>query len=254
MADKFAVETAMAQAVALLADDFQEAAMVRFDQANGMIDAGDIKEGLAELQRLTVLRKLGIAKVAAQRMTEVRRDPEVRAAMIEANAEVLYQRALELLWSAPSVPDDECLVYGLCPECRAALAADSDSIEMSDEVAAIDDVPAEVSAAWNLKPPEQLDLFEILEEVMQRFPETVSAMEAQWMLEALQSDDVLVQAVERTRTETNAAELLQLALNYLANDKVNEARIELSRVVQDFPETEAARHAEATLATLDGQE
>jgi len=224
----------------------------RLAAAEKMIERGDVASGLLEIQLITVLRGLPVARTATERMIEARRDPALQQALLEADAEALYQEAQNLLWRgvdiAAEIEEAEFAkaLEGLLPEDGGLPDLAAVEPYMFEPIAP--PPPSEdVVAAWALSSDDRVKLFDTLEAVVQRFPETRAGFIARWTLESLQADSRLLESVARQRDERAARILLTSALNFRANQRLDEATLLLLQIIRDHPQSEAAAEAKVIL-------
>lgn len=224
----------------------------RLRAAEALIERSEVAKGLLEIQALTVLRELQVGRDAIERMREARRDATLQQALVEADAEAVYQEAEDLIWRGSD------LVAAAEEEARQraqeALVPEGDRLPPLNvvepymfEPLAGPPVPDEVKAVWALRDDERVTLVETLQRVMDRYPETKAGFKAKWTLEALRSDARLWENLSQLRDEKAARVLLHSALNFRSNGRHDEAVAHLERIIRDYPHTAAAHEARELL-------
>jgi hypothetical protein len=228
-------------------------AIERLEEAEDWIATGRAADGLRTIQSLATLRGLPVSKTATERMTVARGNPDLREALRDADAEVAFARAQELLWQGEEMvaEADELRQLEIEERMRALVDERYPSLELVEPYAfeplPAPAVPEEVQAAWALSADERHELFERLHAAHESFPDTRAGLRAKWILDVLQRDPLLVDAVAQHEAEQAARELLTRALNYRANQRPEEAVILLEQLLREFPESTSAQEARATL-------
>ena len=179
------------------------------------------------------------AAEAAKALKELESDPKVRAKLREEQARKL---------------DD--LLNGIVEAGSAKDASGADQKQISEDEAKQTrrDEPSRAEKIKGLVIEKQDRALEILEKLASLYGDTEAGREASKDLETLKADTELMAAVEKHRRQSLAKGLYDVAVSYMKAGLKDKALKQFEKVVEEFPESDAAADARSQIAKLRNRE
>jgi len=208
-----------------------EVAGHRRDHAEALLREQRFDDAIEVLESLALLRKLDVGPFATAALRNLGRNPDVRAAMLEDDAE-FEMRQIDALLDSVGEP-------------HFLLEYAEHSMEEWAEIAAHD-----AGRAERLSVEEQMRIVSLLQRMISRFEETCCGERAAALLHELSNDEELMATVRRAELEEQFRRDFNMARNYAMNGIDDQARVLYEGILAEDPGDEWRIRVETELSRL----
>lgn len=212
-----------------LAGEVDQAGQKLLAEAEEKFKAANYADALKSFQRIAItFRGMPCSKKARERLTSVRNDPAVSAALKEAKAAALMELVMELIEAA-----------------REPLAAQAPIGPAEGQPRLADEV-----VVAGMEPEGQADIVKDLETIVKDYADTPTVDKADLLLKRLRADKKIMSAVKKWDSDKAAGNLLARARMYRSGSLDEKAVQYYQELINKYPKTEFAAEARKELLAL----
>ena len=244
-----------------MVNDLQTAAGKWIDQADQFYQNEKFLDALEKYQAVASMRQLKVARTALEKLNASEQDPRVDQARIEMRAADMWAKVQAVLHgeseqaeddsdaaidqTLAGAPQSDCAVDG-----STAAGAESSAASQLDK--ALDaptpaaDTRSDVDLAMALAMGDRVRLINLLDDLQRQYAQTAAGQKAAQFHQQLAADSFM-QEVANHRDQSQARQQYQMASLYLKAGKRDMAVDLFRRIIANWPDTDWATKAQASL-------